>query len=345
MRVRVGFSVSVILCLILLLSNISIAYSGSLYDAIVSNQDLINENLVGSPFLLGLFGNKHVAIHADNQIVGLILSNGKIINITIGEPEDTAVDITTDLETIKNIKTADDFLKAWSEGRIKVIFRNPVTDNPEASTAAAAAGVISFGFFYYYTGNYFITKKYLFSMFSMLGVVKLGHRAEVKSEISSERMRFCILGFEGKGYKPKNSHARLLIGHSYLLTYKIIPLKDFKQLKIRIRYDDAKLKIDKSEYSLSLPATVTHHISTKTEGLPEMQTEATDFLLFDVEWSDGITEEGIIKIPISINRNVFDGVSYSKGNAIQWVGGIIGAALLIISNLDRLIVFFASHLP
>lgn len=331
-----------IVCLILVIS--SSTAESDLYDLIVSKMDIIEVNLAGIkedlPYLYSLFENRNVSIHTpDSQIVGIIFRDGQIINIVRGEPEETAVDILTDLETLGTIKNKDDFLRAWSDGRIKVIFRNPITDNPVASTTAAAAGIVSFGFFYYFTGNYFVTKKYLISVFSMAGIVRVGKKAEVKSEIASERIRFCILGIEGKGYKPQNNHARLLIGHSYLLTYKITPLKEFKQIKIKIRYDDSKLKIDKNEYSLELPATVTHHISTRTEGLPEMQLEATDFLLFDVEWTDGIKEEGIIQIPISINRNVFDGISYPFGNAFQWFGGLVGVAILFVSNLGTILGF------
>jgi hypothetical protein len=225
--------------------------------------------------------------------------------------------MSTDVGTIENIRNINDFLEAWSKGKIKIIFRNPISDHPAASTAALAAGISAFGFFYYFTGNYYSTKKSLFSIFGMLGLAKEEKRKGVNSEVSTERMLFSILGWEGKGYKPQNNYARLLIGHSYLFKCRFTPLKEFKEVKIKLRYDETKLKIDSSEYTIDLPESKTCLISPKTEGLPEMQMEATDFILIDAEWKDGLKEEGIIKIPIVINRNVWDGVSYTAGNAIK----------------------------
>lgn len=102
------------LVLILLFSNISSAKSDSLYTLLIEKKDLLNENLAvikeEHPFLFSLFGNQRVAIHTpDDQIAGLILRNGEIEEIIQGEPEDITVDIFADMETIENIKTADDF--------------------------------------------------------------------------------------------------------------------------------------------------------------------------------------------------------------------------------------------
>lgn len=340
---------SIYIILLLFFSNISIAKSENLYTLLTENKDLINQNLVTVkeeyPVLFYLIENRHVAIHTpDGQVVGLILSNGEIAQIIQGEPDDTTVDIYVELGTIENIKTPDDFLNAWREARIKVIFRNPIVDNPVASGAALAGSVFAFGFFYYFTGNYYKTKKSLFSAFSMLGMVKRRGGAYVEWEIATERMLFSILGWEGKGYKPKNNYARLLIGHSYLLNCRFTPLKGFKQAKIKLRYDDAKLRIDNSEHNVEMPETKIYSISTKTEGLPEMQTEATDFILFCAEWADGLKEEGLIKIPVVINRNIFDGVSYTIGNAIKWLGEIAAAIVIIASAINPLINFIIQHL-
>lgn len=333
-----GISLS-ILCVILLFSCISTAKSENLYAVLIEKEDLLNEHLAGIkeeyPFLFSLFGNQRIAIHTpDDQIVGLILRNGEIVEITQGEPEDTTVDIFADMETIENIRTADDFLRAWREDRIKVIFRNPISDNPIASSAGLAVGAFAFGLFYYFTGNYYSTKKFLASMF---GVIKRKDKAGVEKEIATERMLFSILGWEGKGYRPKNNYARLLIGHSYLLNCRFTPLKELKRVKIKLRYDETKLKIDDSERDAELPESKTYHISTKIAGLPEMQTEATDFILIDAEWEDGIKEEGTIKIPIAINRNVCDGISYTTGNVIKWVGGITSAVVIVANVISPLI--------
>lgn len=333
-----------ILCLILLFSSISTstAKSENLYVVLIEKEDLLNEHLAGikeeHPSLFSLFGNQRIAIHTpDNQIVGLILRNGEIVEIIQGEPEDTTVDIFADMETIENIKTADDFLRAWREDRIKVIFRNPISDNPIASCAGLAGGAFAFGFFYYFTGSYYSTKTSLVAMFSTFGLIKRKEPVGVENEIATERMLFNMLGWEGKGYRPKNNYARLLIGHSYLLNCRFTPLKEFKRVKIKLRYDDTKLKIDDSERDAELPESKTYHISTKIEGLPEMQTEATDFILIDAEWEDGIKEEGIIKIPIAINRNVCKGVSYTTGNVIKWIGGITGAVVIVANVISPLI--------
>jgi hypothetical protein len=340
-KISWGISLSIsILFLILLFSNISSAKSENLYTLVNEKKELLNENFAvikeEHPFLFSLFGNQHVAIYADDQIVGLILRNGEIVEIIQGEPEDTTVDIFADIETIENIKTADDFLRAWREDRVKVIFRNPISDNPMASCSGLAGGAFAFGFFYYFTGNYYSTKRSLITMFSMSGLIRK-EKVGVEKEIATERILFSILGWEGKGYKPKNKYARLLIGHSYLLNCRFTPLEEFKRVKIKLRYDETKLKIDDTEHDTELPESKTYHISTKIEGLPEMQTEATDFILIDAEWAEGIKEEGIIKIPIAINRYVCDGVSYTSGNVIKWIGGITAAVVVIANAIGPLI--------
>ena len=333
-----------ILCLILLFSSISTstAKSENLYVVLIEKEDLLNEHLAGiqeeHPSLFSLFGNQRIAIHTpDNQIVGLILRNGEIVEIIQGEPEDTTVDIFADMETIENIKTADDFLRAWREDRIKVIFRNPISDNPIASSAGLAVGVFAFGFFYYFTGNYYSTKKFLVAMFSMFGLIKRKEPVGVEKEMATERMLFSILGWKGKGYKPKNNYARLLIGHEYFLKGKFTPLKEFKQVKIKLRYDENKLKIDDSEHDAELPESKEYHLSIAQNALPEMQLEATAYIVIYTEWRDGIKEEGIIKIPIAINRNICDHIPYMTGNVIQWIGGITSALVILASIISPLI--------
>lgn len=339
---RISLSIS-ILFLILVFSNISSAKSENLYTLVNEKEELLNENFAvikeEHPFLFSLFGNQHVAIRTpDGQIAGLILSNGEIVELIQDEPEGTRVDIFTDIETIENIKTADDFLIAWREDRIKVIFRNLIADNPIASCAGLAGSAFAFGLFYYFTGNYYRTKKSLIAIFSMFGLFKRKDRIGVEKGIATGRMLFRILGWEGKGYKARNKYARLLIGHSYLLNCRLTPLKEFKLVKIKLRYDETKLKIDDTEHDTELPESKTYHISPKTEGLPEMQTEATDFILIDAEWvDDGLKEEGIIKIPIAINRYVCDGVSYTSGNVIKWIGGITAAVVVIANAINPLI--------
>jgi hypothetical protein len=173
----------------------------------------------------------------------------------------------------------------------------------------------------------------------MLGLIKREDKIGIEKEIATERMLFSILGWEGKGYRPKNNYARLLIGHSYLLNCRFTPLKEFKRVKIELRYDDAKLKIDDRDHDADLPESKIYHISTKKEGLPEMQTEATDIILVYAEWEDGLKEKGLIKIPIAINRNVYGGISYTTGNAIIWIGGIIGVVVTIGDNIGPLIQY------
>ncbi len=344
MWVKKWWTVSLsIICLILLLSDISVAQSERLYTLLLQKKEMINENLVVAkekyPFLISMFENEHIAVYAGGETDGIILNDGTIEEIIPNIPEKTTVEIFSDAQTIENIRTIDDFLAAWSKGKIKVIFRNPILDHPLASTAGFAAGIFIFGFFHYFTGNYYGNKKFLLSLFGMFGVTKNKKRPGVESEISTERMLF-FLGWEGKGYKPKNNYARLLIGHSYVFKCTFTPLKDFKEVKIRMRYDETKLKIDCTEFTVGLPESKTCLISPKTEGLPEMQMEATDFILMDAEWKDGVKEEGIIKIPIVINRNVWDGVSYTAGNAIKWAGGITTAVIAIASFINPLIQYF-----
>ncbi len=72
-----------------------------------------------------------------------------------------------------------------------------------------------------------------------------------------------------------------------------------------------------------------------------MQIEATDFILIDTEWSDGVKEEGIIRIPIVINRNIWDGISYTAGEAIKWIGGITIAVVGIGNAISPLIQIVA----
>jgi hypothetical protein len=330
----------IFLVLVMLYSNISSAKSEDLYTLLNEKEELLNENLAElkgkCPLIISLFKNQNVAIYADDQIVGLILCDGKISDIIRGEPEDTTVDIYADMETIENIKTADDFLRAWREDKIKVVFRNQVADNPIVSSVGLIGGAFAFCFFYYFTGNYYSTKRSLIAMFSNFGLIRK-EKVGVEREISTERMLFSILGWEGKGYKPRNDYARLLIGHSYLLNCRFTPLKEFKRVKIKLRYDETKLKIDDIEHDIELPESKTYHISTKIEGLPEMQTEATDFILIDAEWKEGKKEEGVIKIPIAINRYICDGVSYSSGSVIKWAGGITAAVVVIANAINPLI--------
>jgi hypothetical protein len=337
---RICLSISIFL--LIFFAEISPAESESLYTLLIEKKDSINENLVTikeeHPFLFSLVANRNVTVHTpDGQVAGLILSNGKIVEIIRGEPDNIAVDIFADIETIKNINTPDDFLREWREDRVKVTFRNPITDNPLASGAVLAVGTFAFGFFYYFTGNYYRTKKSLVYTFSMLGLIKRKDRGGAEKEIATERILFSILGWEGKGYMPKDNYARLLIGHSYLLNCRFTPLKEFNRVKIKLRYDEDKLKIDDSEHDAKLPESKTYLISTRTEGLPEMQTEATDFILINTEWEDGKKEEGIIKIPIAINRNVYDGISFTTGNIIKWVGEITLAAIVIANAINSLI--------
>jgi len=324
-------------------SNISMAKSESLHTLLIEKKDSINENYVileeeCPPFLYSLIENRILAIHTpDGQIVGLIVSNGEIVEIIQGEPESTTIDIFADIQTIKSFETPNDFIRAWREGRIKVIFRNPITSHPIASSVALAGGVSACGFFYYFNGNYYTTKKSLFAMFSMLGLIKRKDKIGVEKEMATERVLFSILGWEGKGYKPKNNYARLLIGNTYLLNCRFTPLKDFKQVKIKLRYDDDKLTIDDCVHYAELPESKIYRISTKTEGLPELQTEATDIILICVKWEDGLKEEGLIKIPIAINRNVFDGISYTTGNIIKWIGGITGVVVVTAYTISPII--------
>jgi hypothetical protein len=319
------------------------AKSESLYTLLIEKKDSLNENYViikeeCPPFLFSLIENRSLAIHTpDGQIVGLIVSNGKIVEIIQGEPESTTIDIFTDIQTIKSIEAPNDFIRAWREGRIKVIFRNPITSHPIASNAALAGGVFAFGFFYYFNGNYYTTIKFLGATFSMLGLIKRKEKIGVEKEMATERVLFSILGWEGKGYKPKNNYARLLIGHCYLLNCRFTPLKDFKQVKIKLKYDDAKLKIDDCVHDAELPESKIYRVSTKTEGLPELQTEATDFILINAEWEDGLKEEGLIKIPIAINRNVCDGISYTTGNIIKWIGGITTVVVITAYSISPII--------
>jgi len=344
------------ICIIFLIffSNIPMAKCESLHTLLIEKKDSINENYViikeeYPPFLYSIIENRILAIHTpDGQIVGLIVSNGEIVEIIQGEPESTTIDIFADIQTIKSLESPNDFIRAWREGRIKVIFRNPITSHPIASSAAFAGGVFAFGFFYYFNGNYYSTKKSLVATFSMLGLIKRKDKIGVEMKMATERVLFSILGWEGEGYKPKNNYARLLIGYTYVLNCRFTPLKDFKQVKIKLIYDDAKLKINDCVHDAELPELKSYHISTKIEGLPESQTGATDIILICVKWEDGLKEEGLIKIPILINRNVFDGISYATGNHIKLIGAIIsvvvGAAFAISPFISTIFIKICEYL-
>ncbi len=307
---------------------------------IAGKADILNEELgmlkEDHPILSSLFGDQMVALHTDDgQTVGLKLTGLNVEEIFCGEPDNTTVDIYASIDTVKSIKTWEEFLKGWRDGRIKVIFRNPVSDHPLVSYTLMAMSFLGFGVFYYFTGSYHSTKRVLFAMSAMLGLTR--HEGKGEIEIATERMLIRVIGWEGKGYKPEKGYARLLIGHSYLLNCQFIPLKEFRHVKLKLRYDDSKLKIADDVCDTGLPTTKTYAVSTRSEALPELQFNATDFILIDAEWEDGVKEEGIIRIPVVINRYICDGIPYAAGNTIKWLGGILGSMVLLANTISLLI--------
>lgn len=147
MAAKINWKNCLAICIIFLIffSNISMAESENLYNLLNEKQDLLNKNLVIAkekyPLLFSLIENQHLVIHTpDGQIVGLTLSNGKIVDVIQGEPEGATIDILTDMGTIESIKSSNDFMTAWYDNRIKVIFRNPISGKPIASSAALAGG-------------------------------------------------------------------------------------------------------------------------------------------------------------------------------------------------------------
>ena len=82
--------------------------------------------------LIKIFGDQKIAIHAEDQTIGLslIMSGGKVerVRVTRNEPPKTAADVYTDAKTLREIESVDDLKRVWFEERISVKWRNPLAN-------------------------------------------------------------------------------------------------------------------------------------------------------------------------------------------------------------------------
>ena len=85
----------------------------------------------------------------------------------------------------------------------------------------------------------------------------------------------------------KKGYHRLLIGHSYTFSYELEPAGEIKGATIKLRYSKDKLGIDDGIYSTKFPASKIHHVEPKEGGMPELKSEATDFIIMDVVYENG----------------------------------------------------------
>jgi len=315
-----------------------------LYTFLSENKNIYNENvekLKKSDFIrsfIYLFGNQRIAIHADGQIAGLIFSDGMIVDIIPEEPQDATVDVFTNMITLVNIKNIEDFKEAWLGGRIKVEWRNAAVDlfqdivlfvanNPKTTTAVGAAGIPIFSFFFYHTGGLEAYTRKMYPVFLLLRGRK--PRPRVKEE-KSDLLRIKYK-WDGKGYMMKNGYHRLLIGHSYVFSYKLEPLGELREAAITIKYSGDKLQIDGNTYSARLPVSKKHHVEPQERGIPESKSEATDIILIDAEYEDGTKEEGIAEIPVIINCYIADHIPYLWGRVLTWFFSLqIGGTALVV---------------
>ena len=308
----------------------------NLYTFLDENKDFYNENLEQLKTeaffrnFIRLLGDQRIVIHADDQIGGLIMSAGIIADVTPEEPQDATVDIFTTMATLRSIKNVEDFKEAWLEGKIKVGWRNPIVElvlevvlfvanNPETTAAAGAAGIPIFSFFFYYTGGFEDYTRNMYPIFLL--VTGRRPRPRVKEE-KSDLLRIKYK-WEGKGYMMKKGSHRLLVGNSYVLSYELEPLGELREATIKIRYGEDKLQVDGNTYSTQLPVSKKHHIEPQEGGIPELKSEATDFILIDAEFEDGTKEEGIP--PIAGEGIDLSEVDWRQvGTAdIEMVGGMI----------------------
>lgn len=316
----------------------------NLYTFLDEKKDFYNENLeqlkTDAFFrnFIRLLGDQRIIIHADDQIGGLIMSAGIIVDVTPEEPQDATVDIFTTMATLRSIKNVEDFKEAWLEGKIKVEWRNPIVElvlevvlfvanNPETTAAAGAAGIPIFSFFFYYTGGFEAYTRNMYPIFLL--VTGRRPRPRVKEE-KSDLLRIKYK-WEGKGYMMKKGCHRLLVGNSYVLSYELEPLGELREATIKIRYGEDKLQVDGNTYSTQLPVSKKHHIEPQEGGIPELKSEATDFILIDAEFEDGTKEEGIVEIPVSINRYIVDSIPYWVGRGFTWFGSLqVGGTSLVV---------------
>jgi hypothetical protein len=352
MSKRVYFGMRILLyVLILIFATALVSVSAAaeeafdLYNFLNERVDIYNENvgvLQENPFsnaLIKIFGDQRIAVHAEDQTIGLIISEGKVERVTRDELPKTTVDVYTDAKTLREIESVDDFKRAWFEERISTKWRNPlanliqglvlfVAHNPETTAATGVAGFSVFSFFFYYTGNLDAMIRKMYPAFLLL----TGRRPEALVREEGTKLMRIKYKWKGKGYMMKRESHRLLIGHSYTFSYELEPAGEIKGATIKLRYSKDKLGIDDDIYSTKLPASKIHHVEPKEEGMPELKSEATDFIIIDVVYENGTKEEGVAKIPISINRFIVDSIPYSVGRVITWLSSLQfgGTALIVI---------------
>ena len=317
----------------------------NLYNFLNEQVNIYNENvevLQKDQFfnaLIKIFGDQRIAVHAEDQTIGLIISEGMVERVTRDELPKTTVDVYTDAKTLREIESVDDFKRAWFEGRISIKWRNPlanliqglvlfVVHNPGTTTAAGAAGFSVFSFFFYHTGNFDAMTRKMYPAFLLL----TGRRPEVPVSEEGTKMMHIKYKWKGKGYMMKRGYHRLLIAHSYIFSYELVPAGEIKGATIKLRYSKDKLEIDDDTYSTKLPASKIHHVEPKEGGIPELKSEVTDFIIMDVVYENGTKEEGVAKIPITINRFIVDSIPYSVGRMITWLSSLQfgGTALIVI---------------
>ena len=191
--------------------------------------------------LIRIFGDQRIAVHADDQICGLIISEGKIESVTREELPKTTIDVHTDAKTIREIKNLDDFKKAWFEERISIKWRKQnlanmiqklllfVKHNPETTAATGLAGVSVYSFFFYYTGNFDAMTRKMYPAFLLL----TGRRPEALVREEGSKLMRIKYEWKGKGYMMKREFHRLLIGHSYTFSYELEPVGEVKEATIK----------------------------------------------------------------------------------------------------------------
>ena len=317
----------------------------NLYNFLNEQVNIYNGNvevLQKDPFfnaLIKIFGDQRIAVHAEGQTVGLIMSEGMIERVTRNELSGTTVDVYTDAKTLREIEGVEDFKRAWFEERISIKWRNSlvniiqgliffVAHNPETTAAIGVTGFLIFSLFFYHTGNFDAMTRKMYPAFLLL----TGRRPEALVIEEGTKLIRIKYKWKGKGYMMKRGYHRLLIGHSYIFSYELLPTGKIKGATIKLRYSKDKLAIDDDIYSTELPVSKMHHVEPKEEGIPELKSEVTDFIIIDVVYENGIKEESVAKIPISINRFIVDSIPYSVGRLITWLSSLQlgGTALIVI---------------
>ena len=89
------------------LVSVSTAEAFDLYNFVDERVDIYNEDvgvLQEDPFsnaLIKIFGDQRIAVHAEDQTIGLIISEGMVERVTRDELPKTTVDVYTDAKTLR----------------------------------------------------------------------------------------------------------------------------------------------------------------------------------------------------------------------------------------------------